>query len=84
MSFHRVTHDLVNIVTQIRICVGIAVSEVNRIVLILKVVGECVRIVAASDTIRRLLVVFSDAVLIVGDLSSTSVPANVLMRCHFL
>lgn len=79
-----VSHDLADILGQVREGVRVAVCKVDRIVFVLEVEGERVGVVRAEDAARRLLVVLADAVLVVANLGASPMPADVSMGSHLL
>ena len=84
MSLNWVCHDLVDILGQVRESVGVTVGEVNGVVLVLIVISERVGEVAAEDSVRWLLVILTDTILVVADFCSPTMPADVSMRSHLL
>lgn len=74
-----VAADLVQIFHHVGISVGIAVGEIDHIIRVFEVVGECVRVVAAAC-----LVIPSKSVVIIPDFGSSAMPAHVFMQGHAL
>ena len=81
LSLDGIRHYLIQVFGQVSVGVRIAVSEVHGVISVLKVVRERVGVVGTEDA-TRLLLVLADAVLIVANLRSCSMPTDILEGSH--
>jgi hypothetical protein len=79
----RIRHDLVQVFKHISIGIRITVSKIDRVVSVLEGVGERVRVVV-SRVVGLFIVAFANLVLVVRDLCTAAVPADVLQRGYAL
>ncbi len=79
IGFYRVSHDAIQVIQHVGVCVRVAICEVHSVVGVFKVVAESLRIVSPLNSA---FVWPAEAVWVIADIRSSTVPTDIFVSSH--